>query len=358
MGSAADPDVVTIGETMAMVVPSEGQPIRSAALFEVHAGGAESNVACHLARLGVRSAWVSALGTDALGDRVLTAIASRGVDVQWVRRDDRAPTGVYFKDPGDGVSYYRRGSAASLLCPDDLARVPLGTARVVHLSGITPALSDDCAALVAAVIDRVAPSATALSFDVNFRPGLWPATTAGPVLRALANRADIVFVGLDEAAALWGSQSAADVRAALPGPRYVVVKDGDVGATEFGPAGRVFVPAIPTDVVEAVGAGDAFAAGYLAAMLRTAALDDDLAAVRGSDPTQAGADAVQLAVERLQAGHVSAGLVLRSISDLDVPEPVNASDLDVPTPVNASELDVPTPVTHPTSTAPDLRSDS
>jgi len=143
-----------------------------------------------------------------------------------------------------------------------------------------------------ALFQRVAASPARLSFDVNHRPALWADGAAAPTLRALAERADIVFVGLDEANVLWGCRTADDVREILPSPAHLIVKDGDVGATEFGDEGRVFVPALTIEVLEAVGAGDAFAAGYLAALL----------AGRGS-------------AERLAAGHERACLVLQSVSD-------------------------------------------
>ena len=259
-------------------------------------GGAESNVATHAAQLGVPTAWVSAVGDDALGVRVRDEVAGRGVDTRWVTTDPDAPTGVYFKDPGHGVLYYRRGSAAARMGPASVADVPLEDAEVVHISGITPALSASCAALIDTVIDRVAAGRGILSFDVNHRAALWAPGAAASALLPLARRADLVFVGLDEGEALWHSATDDDLRALLPEPTTLVVKDGDVGATEFrraaGADHRTFVPAIPTDVVEAVGAGDAFAAGYLAALLQ-------------------GADAPA----RLQGGHQRAHLVLQSTSD-------------------------------------------
>jgi len=124
-----------------------------------------------------------------------------------------------------------------------------------------------------------------VSFDVNYRAGVWPVAVAAPRLRALADRADVVLVGLDEAAVLWGAATPADVRTLLPGPARVVVKDGAVGATELGAEGPVSVPAHRVEVLEPVGAGDAFAAGYLGALLRdrpaAAALQEghDLAAL-------------------------------------------------------------------------------
>jgi 2-dehydro-3-deoxygluconokinase len=112
---------------------------------------------------------------------------------------------------------------------------------------------------------------------VNYRPGLWPVASAAPVLLELAARASIVLVGLDEARKLWGVSSAADVRALLPQPSVLVVKDAAVGATSFRAGSTDFVPTPPVEVVEPVGAGDAFAAGYLAGVLRDLPETDRLA---------------------------------------------------------------------------------
>jgi 2-dehydro-3-deoxygluconokinase len=209
-----------------------------------------------------------------------------------VEVSDDAPTGVYFKNPGDGVLYYRRGSAASTLDPSILEQVPLLDATLVHVSGITPALSPSCSALIDSVLDRLEETSTLVSFDVNYRPALWSVAEAAPRLHRLAQRADVVFVGLDEAETLWGTQTPDEVRAILHAPGRLVIKDSDVGATEYSAEGELFVPALKVDVIEAVGAGDAFAAGYLAAEL---------------DGREAS--------DRLTAGHQRAALVLRSMSD-------------------------------------------
>ncbi|GAB2969938.1 sugar kinase [Amycolatopsis acidiphila] len=260
------PEVLCIGETMVLVTPVEPGPLAEADLFRLDVGGAESTVALYLRDLGHHSAWAGRVGDDPLGRRLVDAIAGHGVDVRWVRVDQDAPTGVYFKDPGAGgtrVHYYRAGSAASRLSPGDLAEMPIGDAKLVHLSGITPALSASCRALVEAALDRDGP----VSFDVNHRPALWSAAAAGPVLLELANRADIVFVGQDEAQTLWDAATPEEVRKLISSAR-LVVKDGADGATEFDGPQRTFAPAPPVDVVEVVGAGDAFAAGYLSGVLR------------------------------------------------------------------------------------------
>ncbi|GAB3070498.1 sugar kinase [Micromonospora schwarzwaldensis] len=266
------PEVACVGETMVVLAPDDGGPLEHADRLAVGVGGAESNVAMGLARLGHRAAWVSRVGDDPFGRRVVAEIAAAGVDVRAVTVDPAAPTGVYLKDPGPAgtrVHYHRAGSAASRLGVPDLTDPRLAGVRLLHLSGITAALSDSCRELLAyALTGRALPGART-TFDVNHRPALWPADRAAPVLRDLADRADVVLVGLDEAATLWGSADPAAVRDLLPGPELVVVKDGPVGATALprtGPA--VFVPTPPVDVVEPVGAGDAFAAGFLAGLLR------------------------------------------------------------------------------------------
>jgi 2-dehydro-3-deoxygluconokinase len=281
-------DVICVGESMALVTPDPPAPLESGGPMRLDVAGAESTVACYLAMLGARTAWASRVGDDPLGRLLLSRIGSYGVDTSLVEVDPGAPTGVFFKDPGakTTVYYYRAGSAAARLGP---SLVP-SLSGLVHLSGITPALSPSCAALVEAVLDAPAT----VSFDVNYRPALWPVTTAGPELARLAGRADIVFVGLDEAQTLWGAETPADVRALLPKPATVVVKDGAVGAY----SGETFVPAPAVDVVEPVGAGDAFAAGYLYGRLINLAEAD-----------------------RLRLGHLVAGTALRVTGDVGVLPP-------------------------------------
>lgn len=263
-------EVACVGETMVVLAP-DGAPLERADRLAVGIGGAESNVAMGLARLGHRAAWVSRVGDDPFGHRVCREVAAAGVRTL-VATDPEAPTGVYLKDPGPGgtaVHYYRAGSAASRLGPDALDDPRLAGIRLLHLTGITPALSPSCRALVErAVTARPLPGAR-VSFDVNHRPRLWPADRAADVLRGLADRADVVLVGLDEADRLWRTADPAAVRAVLPGPELVVVKDGAAGATALPRTGPpVGVPALAVPVVEPVGAGDAFAAGFLSGLLR------------------------------------------------------------------------------------------
>ncbi|HWM05095.1 MAG TPA: sugar kinase [Actinophytocola sp.] len=298
-------DVLCLGESMALFVPAEDGPPDQVRTWTRTVGGAESNVACHLVGLGVTSAWVSAVGDDAFGRAVVDFVAGHGVDVSGVRVDPDRPTGLYVKESdaaGSPVRYYRSGSAAAGLGPALLADLPLDGVRVVHTSGITAGLSDGCLALMRALL--AAKRTHLLSFDLNWRPALWADRDPG-VLRELAALADLVLVGADEAETVWGTREPAEIRAVLPEPASLVVKQAELGATliERDPAtgadrAPVFQPALRVDVVEPVGAGDAFAAGYLAATLA------------GAPPKR-----------RLRAGHVQAAAVLRTRDDVAPPLP-------------------------------------
>lgn len=294
MSDPASPEVLCIGETMAMVTPATSERLRSAQDFHIAAGGAESNVARHLARSGRRAAWASALGADALGERILDQVGADGVDVSRVRIDPDRPTGLYLKDPGHGVLYYRRGSAASGLGAGDLAAYDLDSVRIAHVSGITAGISETAAGLVGELARVTRDSTTLLSFDVNYRAAVWADPAQAPaVLLDLARSSDIVFVGRDEAEGIWSTPTAEDVRALLPGVPHLVVKDGEIGATEFTAEGSEFVATPPVEVIEVVGAGDAFAAGWLDAYLR------------GEDMH-----------ERLTQGHATAARALRTTHDV------------------------------------------
>ncbi|MGW6207831.1 sugar kinase [Streptomyces sp. NPDC055089] len=272
-------DVVCLGESMVTFLPSRPGRLADVPSFGRGIGGAESNVACALAAAGHRAAWVSRVGADGFGDHLVDAISAYGVDTSAVRRDPGRPTGIYFRTATDRgtdvheVAYYRAGSAASAMSPANVPHEALLTGRVLHLSGITAALSADCLALLHE-LTAPRPGRPLVSFDVNHRPGLWRDADASPgVLLDLARRADLVFVGEDEAEEAWGVKGAAAIREALPEPAVLVVKRGAEGATVYsaGPdqADTVTdVPALRVDVVAPVGAGDAFAAGFLSATLR------------------------------------------------------------------------------------------
>ena len=289
------PEILCVGETMVLVTPVESVGLAGGDLCRLTIGGAESTVALYLAELGHRVHWASRLGDDPLGERVVRQLDRHGVDTSLVHRDTEAQTGVYFKDPTPGsttVYYYRAGSAASRMSAADVEMFLPGKSRLVHLSGVTPALSASCQGLVEAILARAHTLGTQVSFDVNYRPALWSADDAAPILLELGRQADILFVGLDEARTLWHTGTPAEVRALVGTHNRLVVKDGAVGATEFYGADSWFEPAEVVPVVEVVGAGDAFAAGVLSGLLT------------GGDEA-----------EGLRLGHELAARTLRSTSD-------------------------------------------
>uniref|UniRef100_UPI0039EECC76 sugar kinase n=1 Tax=Sinomonas sp. G460-2 TaxID=3393464 RepID=UPI0039EECC76 len=265
---------VCLGETMAMLTPETGTPLERAEVLELRNGGAESNVALGFAAMGLDTHWVSRVGRDGFGTRILTELAEQGVGLSGVETDAARPTGLYVKVPASdaapaSVLYYRRGSAASAMGPTllDEPRVAelLERASLVHVSGITAALSDECLALLDALLAR--PRTFLVSFDVNWRAPLWVDRDRG-VLRSLANRADLVLVGRDEAEHAFGTGDEAELRRLLPDPDVVVIKNEAISAIALGRGGeRTEVRALAVRVVEPVGAGDSFAAGYLSGVL-------------------------------------------------------------------------------------------
>ncbi|TQK17581.1 2-dehydro-3-deoxygluconokinase [Microbacterium sp. SLBN-154] len=278
-------EVLCVGEGLAVALPlgdlaSDAEPPRLA----VHTGGAEGNVALHLAAQGISVAWASRVGADPFGRKVRADLDRGGVDVSSVLVDPEHVTGMYVKDTlpdgGSVMHYYRANSAASHLSPADVARFPLDRVDWVHVSGITAAISDSAAEMVGALIAGCRNHGVSVSFDVNFRARLWPVAQAAEPLAGIAREADLVFVGLDEAQELWGTPTATDVFDLLDSVPLVVVKDGAVGASELsrrGPAPTTTFVATPAaSPVELIGAGDAFAGGYLAGLIRGEAPRDRL----------------------------------------------------------------------------------
>ncbi|MBJ6640144.1 sugar kinase [Streptomyces sp. DHE7-1] len=310
-------DVVTLGESMVTFLPTRPGRLADVPSFERGIGGAESNTACVLAALGHSARWVSRVGADGFGSHLVERIAGYGVDVGAVRTDPARPTGVYFRTAADRataaheVAYYRAGSAASAMSVTNTDLTAARAGQVLHLSGITAALSAECLDLMRALM-APGPGRPLVSFDVNYRPALWRDADGPRVLRELARRADLVFVGDDEAREVWGLHGGRAIREALPEPATVVVKQGRGGATAFtrgtggqedadGTAFPVRPPAV--DVVAPVGAGDAFAAGFLSASLRGLPVE-----------------------RRLRHGHLAAAAALTTSADLAAPAALGHAD--------------------------------
>jgi 2-dehydro-3-deoxygluconokinase len=272
-------DLVAFGETMIALAPPPGEIVRRTGYFLVDHAGAESNTCVGLARLGLRVAWVSRLGADAAGERILDSLSGEGIDTQWVGRDPARPTGLMLKEPGTGVRYYRSGSAASAMGPDALLGVPVAEARAVLVTGVTALIGSEPHAAALALLG----SARGLRIvDPNLRTGLWGSDRRAELVRPLIDRCDLLLAGASELLELVGdgddcSAKAAAERAQLRGPREVVVRRAaSVGVLTAD--GWQELEIRRDDAVDPIGAGDAFNAGYIAVRLRGGPVDEALRA--------------------------------------------------------------------------------
>jgi 2-dehydro-3-deoxygluconokinase len=263
-------DVVVLGESLGLIVSDRTGRLSLGGGLQVTFGGAESNVAIGVQRLGGAAAWIGRVGSDAIGDLIVRELRAEGVSVH-PTRDTDAPTALMLKErpyPGASrITFYRRGQAGSRLNPSDVAPSAVSDAKVLFITGISAALGPDPLAAAHAAIDFAKSAGTLVAFDVNHRSSLVDDIDGvAQSYRGLAERADVVFAGDDEAAILTGHadpQRQLDAILAL-GPQHAVVKLGERGALEKWRNGAVTQrSAIPVTVVDTVGAGDAFAAGWL-----------------------------------------------------------------------------------------------
>nr|WP_308401352.1 sugar kinase [Streptomyces sp. AP-93] len=271
------PEVLTFGETM-LALRGSG-PLRLGGSMEVSVAGAESNVAIGLARLGHAVRWAGAVGEDEAGELVLRTLRAEGVDVRRACLDDGgAPTGLMLAEPRlpevTRVHYYRAGSAGSRLKACSVERAfTAAPPKVLHLTGITPALSRSARSACTLALRLAAEHSALVCLDVNFRSRLWSSEEAAAVLRAWAPSVDVLIASDDELALCLSSDAPADTALQAKellalGVGEVVVKLGAAGATAYTDDGSVVhAPARPVRAVDAVGAGDAFVAGYLSALL-------------------------------------------------------------------------------------------
>jgi 2-dehydro-3-deoxygluconokinase len=273
--------VVTLGETMGLLCAASIGSLEHVSDFDLRIGGAESNVAIGVARLGRPAVWMGRVGDDGVGRRVLRELRAEGVTVDAVV-DPEARTGLMLKEtPTSGrtrVSYYRAGSAGSRIGIDDLDYEAIETAGVLHVTGITLALSESAEQAVFAAIGAAVAAGVPVSFDVNHRPALWGDRDPAPLYRRVAERSAIVFAGADEAALLVGAGSPEQLAARIAdlGPAQAIVKLGEDGCVASIDGETLSAPAEKITPLDTVGAGDAFVAGYLVALLDELAPADRL----------------------------------------------------------------------------------
>jgi 2-dehydro-3-deoxygluconokinase len=278
------PAVVTLGEPLVVLLPTEPVGLDEAGSLAVAVGGAEANTALLLARLGHSVSYVSRVGDDPFGRRVVAVLAREGVEVTRVRIDPEAPTGLYLREwLPDGlrrVHYYRTGSAASRMSDADLDEGVCAGARVVLVTGITPALSPSCASAVQRVMALARSARALVAMDLNYRPRLWDPSTARRSLVPLIGQVDLLLMGQEDSLAILEADGEPAMRAAAAlGARTVVLRAAADGAAALVDGAVVRAPAIAVrEVVDPVGAGDAFNAAFLSYWLRGRRIEDALRA--------------------------------------------------------------------------------
>lgn len=267
-------DLVTLGEVLLRLAVPSPDRIETARRLDVQIGGAEANVAAAVARLGLRTAWLSALPAGPWGERVVRELGAHGVDCRYVVRTDGARMGLYFLEYGVPprpirVLYDRRDSAFSRLSVDAVDWEVVRRARLVHLSGVTAGLGEPGRALVRRATDE----APILSFDVNYRAALWSADDARRFIEPILPRVRYLFTGEEEAATVFGltgpAESTVDVLARRAPKATIALMRGAAGSL-VRDGGRAFAPARrpAVQVVDPIGAGDAYVAGFLWSVLR------------------------------------------------------------------------------------------
>ncbi|MFC4323650.1 sugar kinase [Litchfieldia salsa] len=267
-------DVFTFGETMVLFQAEQMLPLEYIHHFPKQIGGAESNVAIGLARLGHSVSWFSKLGNDPFGRYIHKYIRGEGVDTSSCLFTDEATTGIFFKEklsPEEvNVYYYRKNSAASLMEPSDLNEEYIKQAKLLHITGITPALSESCYQTVLRAIEIAKSEKIKIVFDPNLRLKLWSVEKAKQVFNEIATHADMILPGLDEGQFMTGKTEVEEIAEALMGKedKTIIIKLGAKGAYLHTKNEKQYIEGFPVkQIVDPVGAGDGFAAGIISGIL-------------------------------------------------------------------------------------------
>jgi len=235
-------------------------------------GGDTSNVVIAAARLGAHCAYVSRLGNDPFGDAIADLWRAENVDASHVTRHPSAPTGLYLvthNDRGHHFSYYRKGSAASLITPADMPGDLIAAAKFLHVSGISQAISNSAREAVAHAIALARAANVRVSYDTNLRTRLWSAGEAKPAIESAIAQSDLTKTSLEDAEALTGLTDASAIAAhflAL-GAGAVIVTLGAKGVHIATRQRQSQIPGFPVAAVDATGAGDAFTGALLSELV-------------------------------------------------------------------------------------------
>lgn len=276
-------DICTLGEAMVAMVPQQVGYLRYVSDYEAKVAGAESNVAIGMSKLGHSATWLSKLGHDELSQIILQRVRGEGVDASQVIYHPEHPTGVLFKQidahRNTSVYYYRNHSAFSTFQQEELTEGMISaiqSARLVHLTGITVALGENCKEVVKKVIEVAKKAGCKLSFDPNIRLKLWSEEEARDSLLPLLPLFDIMLIGDEEGQILFGTKDPQEIIKKLRamGVTTIAVKQGGDGAVVAQGDTIATIPAEKVSVVDTVGAGDAFASGFLSAVLEEKPIEE------------------------------------------------------------------------------------
>lgn len=267
-------DVVSIGETMVLFASKEDGQLRYASNFSARVAGAETNTLIGLAKLGHKTGWISRVGADELGAKIIQSVRGEGVDTTYVAMDEQAPTGLFLKEQTTvktaNILYYRKGSAASRLEPADINEDYVKNAKFLYLTGITPLLSKSCEQATFVFVEMAKKHHVKIVFDPNIRKKLLTEEKQKHLLERLIGMADIVLPGYGEGHYLFGTNNSEEIadRCLQLGSQLTVVKLGEKGAYYKSTDQSGYVAPIPVkEVVDPIGAGDGFAAGVLSGLL-------------------------------------------------------------------------------------------
>jgi 2-dehydro-3-deoxygluconokinase len=271
--SSKTPEIITFGESMALFTPQGSRGLEYSGGLNKSFGGAESNLAIGIARLGHQAGWFGRLGNDPYGQYIAKSIRGEGVDINAAVLTDEAGTGLMSRQEVAGkvsVYYHRKHSAASLMQPEHLDEAYISQAQILHITGITPALSENCVRTVREAVRLARKHGVKVSFDPNLRLKLWTIEEARPVILELAEQADYFLPGIDELKLLYATDDLDTILDKLKGLRAVsIIKGGDDETMILEQGSLSAVPIFKVDkVVDTVGAGDGFCAGFLVGILK------------------------------------------------------------------------------------------
>jgi 2-dehydro-3-deoxygluconokinase len=281
-------DVITFGEAMAMFMANQPGFLHEINQYTLELAGAETNVAIGLARLGLRSGWVSKVGNDAFGRFIIERLKNENVDIERVLIDEQHPTGFQLKSKvmaGDPeVQYFRKGSAASHLQMEDFDETYFLSAKHLHMTGIPLAISEQARSFAKHALSFMKKNGRTISFDPNLRPSLWSSQEEMVAqINAVASQANYVLPGITEGEILTGCKHPQDIASFYleKGVELVVIKLGDEGAFYKTRLEEGMVPGFKVqEVVDTVGAGDGFAVGVISGLIAGKSIAETI--VRGN----------------------------------------------------------------------------